>query len=86
MRRLTVLLAVLSISGRARAQQAIISMPSADVTPKGELFVMHETQLRPRELAAFIASFEFTRTTIGSSFSVTRSRPTVPTSAKTRWR
>lgn len=44
MRRLTVLLAVLSISGRARAQQAIISMPSADVTPKGELFVMHETQ------------------------------------------
>lgn len=31
----------------ARAQQAIVSMPSADITPRGELFFMHETQARP---------------------------------------
>jgi hypothetical protein len=30
----------------APAQQAIINMPSADITPKGKHFVMHETQTR----------------------------------------
>jgi len=28
-------------------QQAIVHMPSADITPKGQGFVMHETQWRP---------------------------------------
>lgn len=31
----------------AQAQQAIVSLPSADVTEEGRAFVMHETQLRP---------------------------------------
>lgn len=30
-----------------QAQQAIVNMPSADITPKGQAFVMHETQWRP---------------------------------------
>ncbi|MBL8956390.1 MAG: hypothetical protein JNK82_36790 [Myxococcaceae bacterium] len=29
------------------AQQAIVSLPSADQTPRGEVFFMHETQARP---------------------------------------
>ncbi len=29
------------------AQQAIVNMPSADITPKGKHFLMHETQTRP---------------------------------------
>lgn len=29
------------------AQQAIVSLPSADITPKHELFVMQESQIRP---------------------------------------
>ncbi len=29
------------------AQQAIVNMPSADITPKGKHFLMHETQWRP---------------------------------------
>ncbi|MDX2151178.1 MAG: hypothetical protein SFV54_10620 [Bryobacteraceae bacterium] len=28
------------------AQQAIVNMPSADITPKGKVFLMHETQMR----------------------------------------
>ncbi len=28
------------------AQQAIVNMPSADITPKGQHFLMHETQMR----------------------------------------
>jgi hypothetical protein len=30
----------------ARGQQAIINMPSADITPRGQVFLMHETQVR----------------------------------------
>jgi hypothetical protein len=29
------------------AQQAIVNLPSADITPKGKHFIMHETQWRP---------------------------------------
>lgn len=32
---------------RLPAQQAIVNMPSADITPKGQSFFMHETQWRP---------------------------------------
>jgi hypothetical protein len=31
------------------AQQAIINMPSADITPKGQHFYMHETQMRTQQ-------------------------------------
>ncbi len=34
-------------AGELRAQQAIINMPSADITPKGQGFLMHETQMHP---------------------------------------
>lgn len=30
----------------AAAQQAIVNLPSADVTPRGKFFLMHETQVR----------------------------------------
>lgn len=47
MRRVALSLSILLLADAARAQQAIVSMPSADVTPKGELFVMQESQVRP---------------------------------------
>lgn len=34
-------------SVNAYAQQAIVNMPSADITPEGKHFLMHETQVRP---------------------------------------
>lgn len=37
---------LLASAGAGSAQQAIINMPSADITPKGRHFIMHETQLR----------------------------------------
>lgn len=37
----------------AHAQQAIVNMPSADITPKGQGFLMHETQLRPYQAGAY---------------------------------
>lgn len=39
------LLLALAAAPRAAAQQAIISLPSADQTPAGKHFLMHETQL-----------------------------------------
>jgi hypothetical protein len=33
-------------TGMAYGQQAIVNMPSADITPKGKHFLMHETQAR----------------------------------------
>lgn len=37
---------VMLATGLAHGQQAIVNMPSADITPKGRHFVMHETQAR----------------------------------------
>lgn len=34
--------------GAASAQQAIVNLPSADITPQGRHFLMHETQARPQ--------------------------------------
>lgn len=39
-------LLMLASGSSAHAQQAIISMPAADITPEGTFFVMHETQTR----------------------------------------
>lgn len=44
----------------ALAQQAIVSLPSADVTEKGRAFVMHETQLRPWSKASWNTTHFFT--------------------------
>ena len=43
------ILIVLTLAGEVRAQQAIINMPSADITPRGQIFLMHETQVRSWE-------------------------------------
>ncbi|OYT73206.1 MAG: hypothetical protein CFK52_02785 [Chloracidobacterium sp. CP2_5A] len=44
---LTLLLAFCGATA-AQAQQAIVNLPSADITPKGRHFLMHETQWRPQ--------------------------------------
>lgn len=41
------------------AQQAIVNLPSADITPAGKNFVMHETQLRPYEPNPFWKATNF---------------------------
>ena len=41
-----ILATALLVAGGAHAQQAIINLPSADITPKGRHFLMHETQMR----------------------------------------
>jgi hypothetical protein len=41
-------LSFLLLTGPIFAQQAIVNMPSADITPKGKTFLMHETQWRPQ--------------------------------------
>lgn len=40
------LIVVVIGAGEVRAQQAIVNMPSADITPRGQMFLMHETQSR----------------------------------------
>jgi hypothetical protein len=37
---------LLVVAGVVHGQQAIVNMPSADITPKGKHFLMHETQAR----------------------------------------
>ncbi len=49
--RITFFLAAITCS--ARAQQAIINMPSADITPEGQVFLMHETQFRSQQPGRF---------------------------------
>jgi hypothetical protein len=42
-----VLISFFLLSVTLHSQQAIVNMPSADITPKGKNFFMHETQWRP---------------------------------------
>jgi hypothetical protein len=42
-----------AIAAPAWGQQAIVNMPSADITPKGSHFLMHETQWRPWNPASY---------------------------------
>ena len=37
---------ILTASLEVMAQQAIVNLPSADITPRGQVFLMHETQTR----------------------------------------
>lgn len=39
---------VVVCTATAWSQQAIVNLPSADITPKGKHFLMHETQWRPQ--------------------------------------
>lgn len=47
-RLLFTLLAGMLAATTAAAQQAVVNLPSADITPKGRHFLMHETQWRPQ--------------------------------------
>jgi hypothetical protein len=38
---------LIGLQKSAAAQQAIVNLPSADITPKGQHFLMHEMQTRP---------------------------------------
>jgi hypothetical protein len=44
---------------QARAQQAIVSLPSADVTPRGKMFLMQESQIRPRAPYRYLNTTNF---------------------------
>lgn len=56
---LSAFVAVAAGGGSALAQQAIISLPSADLTPPGETFLMHEAQVRPWSPAPYYNSTSF---------------------------
>lgn len=49
----------------AHAQQTIFNVPSGDVTPKGSLFLQHESQFRPWEPDAFWAGTHYAAYGIG---------------------
>ncbi|MBZ2183987.1 MAG: hypothetical protein K7J46_04690 [Bryobacter sp.] len=48
MKRSTLLLVVVATGHCLYSQQAIVNMPSADITPRRKHFYMHETQTRPQ--------------------------------------
>lgn len=50
---LATIVLTLMCSPRAAAQQTIFNVPSADVTPKGKVFLQHESQFRPHKPDAF---------------------------------
>lgn len=49
----------------AQAQQTIFNVPSADVTPQGELFLQHESQFRSWRPEPFINNTEYAALGIG---------------------
>lgn len=51
--------------GSAEAQQTIFNVPSADVTPKGEIFLQHESQFRTWRPGRFINSTEYSAYGLG---------------------
>jgi hypothetical protein len=67
MLRVVAVLAVV-LGGPAFAQQAIVSMPSADTTPDGEVFVMHESQARPWGPGPYWNSTHFLTFGVGNGF------------------
>lgn len=58
-------------SSVALAQQAIVTMPSADITPRGQLFFMHESQLRPWRPEPSWNTTHFLTFGVGSGFELT---------------
>jgi hypothetical protein len=55
----------LSVALPAAAQQTIFNVPSADVTPKGRLFVQHESQFKPVGKDTFLSNTEYGAVGIG---------------------
>lgn len=58
-------LALAFMSGTALAQQTIYNVPSADVTPKGRLFLQHESQFRTWKPGRFLGNTEYSAYGIG---------------------
>lgn len=50
---------------QAAAQQTIFNVPSADVTPKGKLFLQHESQFRGWKPGRFLSNTEYSAYGIG---------------------
>ncbi len=53
------------LGNSAQAQQTIFNVPSADVTPKGEIFLQHESQFRTWRPGRFINSTEYSAYGLG---------------------
>ncbi len=51
--------------GSAQAQQTIFNVPSADVTPQGEIFLQHESQFRIWRPGRFLNSTEYSAFGLG---------------------
>jgi len=62
-----VLLACLAAPHLFYCQQAIVNMPSADITPKGKHFLMHETQVRPQMAGRYWHGTNFYAYEVGKS-------------------
>ena len=58
-------------SQMAKAQQTVFNVPSADVTPKGSIFLQQESQFRGWEPNAFWAGTEYTALGIGKNTELT---------------
>lgn len=56
---------LLTVSPIAHAQQTIFNVPSADVTPKGRVFLQHESQFRAWRPGRFLINTEYTAIGIG---------------------
>lgn len=56
------------LCGPAKAQQTIFNVPSADVTPRGETFLQHESQFRTWKPDPFISNTEYAAYGIGHGF------------------
>ena len=64
-------LVIVLIPSASAAQRAIISMPSADTTPAGEVFVMHESQARPWAPGPYWNTTHFFTFGVGNGFELT---------------
>src|SRR5262249_140244 len=63
--RIGLLLWLFCSSTHGNAQQTIFNVPSADVTPKGNLFLQHKSELRPWEHGRFLGNTEYSAVGIG---------------------
>jgi hypothetical protein len=56
---------VLLLTQLANAQQTIFNVPSADITPKGKLFLQHEAQFKSWHANRFLSNTEYSAYGIG---------------------
>jgi hypothetical protein len=67
---LVFLLLIAGCGQTALAQQTIFNVPSADVTPKGRLFLQHESQFRTWKPGRFLINTEYAAVGIGHNTEV----------------